>query len=163
MATPSPRKWTINSSFASMFKKRQMEQQQEEEEQDLEGQEGAAAPGASVPSTVSWLASLGKKPITVTAEDDTESVATSDEAADQAKKEYRFLLPPIDRRKIPKARPFYRRGSEDQIRREWLSTRKVLTDGWKRKRRDALRRVKRWQQSTGQFRAAEQLYFEEQH
>ncbi|KAF4674193.1 hypothetical protein FOL47_009599 [Perkinsus chesapeaki] len=39
----------------------------------------------------------------------------------------------------------------------------VLTDGWKRKRRDALRRVKRWQQSTGQFRAAEQLYFEEQH
>ncbi|KAF4689398.1 hypothetical protein FOZ63_032013 [Perkinsus olseni] len=164
MSASSTRQWSINASFAGMFKKSQEEQQQEEVETIKDQQPNVeAAPPVTVPSTVSWLASLGKKPAAAAAveEEEAESVMTGDEAK-APKKKYRFLLPSMDRRKIPKARPFYRRGTDEEIRREWLSTRKALTEGWKRKRRDALRRVKRWQQSTGQFRAAEQLYFDEQ-
>lgn len=82
---------------------------------------------ASVPSAVSWLASLGKKPAVAAAHDDddeTESIEAGD-VSKPSQKKYRFLLPAIDRRKIPKAPPFYRRGSDEEVRRQWLSTRKV--------------------------------------
>ncbi|KAF4688429.1 hypothetical protein FOZ60_002829 [Perkinsus olseni] len=149
MSASSTRQWSINASFAGMFKKSQEEQQQEEVETIKYQQPNveAAPPKPAAAAAVE--------------EEEAESVMTGDEAK-TPKRKYRFLLPSMDRRKIPKARPFYRRGTDEEIRREWLSTRKALTEGWKRKRRDALRRVKRWQQSTGQFRAAEQLYFDEQ-